>query len=72
MTKLLNNVKIATQNMTCKEHGKKAEFEINGDEIQINACCESFRNEISVIMEKVIHKHIQNEAGDAFKNLGRK
>lgn len=67
MSELINDIKKATQNMTCSLHQKNAVISINGDNISVSACCEEFRDEISKVVEKTTANSIKNQIKNIFK-----
>lgn len=67
MSELLNDIRKATQNMKCSEHGKKAEVTIKGDKISISACCEKFRDKIGEVAKKASTDSVKKQIKNIFK-----
>lgn len=67
MTKTLNDIKKATEIMTCGEHSKRAEILLKGTEITFSTCCDNFKNELLEVAKKATSDSVLEQMKDAFK-----
>lgn len=65
MNKLNQSIKSKINGMRCIEHNKKIEVKTTGSKLSFSCCCDSFKKNISKVIEIATKDYIENELRNA-------
>ena len=66
MNKLNIIIKNKISNLRCLEHNSSTTVKINGDKINFDCCCDSFKKKAEEVITKTTKEFIQSELKNAF------